>query len=75
MDESLFSHHRPSDTAHTSSMMTAALIGIVSANHILVQHEFSIDLDSLNSSSDYIFPQEQDNALLDPNPPDAVQKT
>jgi hypothetical protein len=61
--------------AHTSSMTTAVLIGICSANHILVQHEFSIDQDSPDSSSDYISPQEQDNALLDPNCPDAVQKT
>jgi hypothetical protein len=45
-------------------MTTAALIGIGSANHILVQHEFSIDLDSLDSSSDYISPKEQDDALL-----------
>jgi hypothetical protein len=46
--------------------MTAALIGIGSAYHILVQHEFSIDLDSLDSSSDFISPQEQDSMLLDP---------
>jgi hypothetical protein len=62
-DKSLFSHHCPSDTAHTSSMTTAALIGIGSANHSFVRHEFSIDLGSPDSSSDYISPQEQDDAL------------